>query len=179
MIQPINNTMIANNTTFSGRTPKKKDIEIVIDHSFNNTPVLSDKAKKLVKRVDEAIDLNWKKIRKNKEDVRNLRFEYTDKANNKKITITPIYQSMQNDVLLQIEGEKNIERVLIRRDGQRFKYENSIKTDHGFMTGKQFDSSVDKNQEIADIVSATIESYIPKMIRQSDIDHLQHILFKL
>ena len=178
MIQPINRAINANSISFQGKEKKVQGIVIQIEHSLDKEFELSDKAIKLIKRLDEAIDLNCKNIRKNKGNIRNLKFEYTDKVNNKKVTITPVYQSVQNDALLQIEGEKNIERILIRRDGQRFKYENCIKTDHGFMTGKQFDSSIEKNQEIVDKVSDTIETYIPKMIKQSDIDYLEKVLFK-
>ena len=174
MIQPISTPI---NTNFQGRAKKANDVAKNIETYVSKDFDLSDKARKLVKRVDEAIDLSSRYFRKNKQNIRDVRFEYNDKVRGKKVTITPVYQSVQNDFLLQVENAKDIERFLIRRDGKHYKYEKSIKTDHGFMTGKTFDSSVTKDAEMKDKVSGIIEEYVPKMVKYDDMERMNKALY--
>lgn len=177
MIQPVNNSTITNKPNFMAKSKKAmqalKEIEAYVDKDTILTPT----AMKQVKKLDEAIDLTWQRIRKNKENI-TPKFEYTDKGRGIKVSLTPIYRSFFNEALLEINSPNSIEKILVRRDGTHFRYERAIKTDHGYMTGKAFDSTVDKNPEFTQLVSNQIETYIPKLIKTTDLEKLRTSLFK-
>ena len=99
MIQPVNNSTITNKPNFMAKSKKAmqalKEIETYVDKDSILTPT----ARKQVKKLDEAIDLTWQRIRKNKENI-TPKFEYTDKGRGIKVSLTPIYRSFFNEALL-------------------------------------------------------------------------------
>lgn len=86
-------------------------------------------------------------------------------AKERLITLKPVYQGLNNLLLLEVNSNKSVDRVFINRVKPRdFRYERAILTDHGSATVKSFNALTERNVEIEEKVNEYIEKYFPKIL---------------
>lgn len=130
---------------------------------IENKNILSKKTVKLIAALNDCIDSTWKDI-KNKNIIAE-KPSYTLIGKKQLTTITPIYTQTDPMLLLEHETGKVTDRIIINRKNPNiFRYEKSIKTDHGSATIKTFDSTNCTDREIISTVDEIIEKDLRQLI---------------
>ncbi len=125
---------------------------------------LTPKAINLIKKMNCFIDDAWTDIKKGKSVMDFPKFTILD-AKERLITLKPVYQGLNNLLLLEVNSNKSVDRVFINRVKPRdFRYERAILTDHGSATVKSFNALTERNVEIEEKVNEYIEKYFPKIL---------------
>lgn len=164
-ITPINYTNPqSNNIAFKGDFSREllEVKNVMAPNSF-----LTMKSLKLLKRINILIDDTWIELKKKK--INGVIPEFTHKKLNSTATLKPLYNSTKDTVMLQIETDKSIDKIIIERTTPNaFLYEHAVKTDFGSATTKTFNSKRSSSLEITTKVNDFIETYFPKFLQDAE-----------
>lgn len=129
---------------------------------------LSPKAMNLIKRMSSHIDSAWSDIKKGKSFMDSPFFRIVDSKDNV-VTVKPVYQGYRNLILMEVQNDKYIDRILIDRVKPRdFKYERAVVTEHGSATVKTFNGLKDHDAQTEAKVNEYIENYFTKVLPKTD-----------
>ena len=144
------NSKYENNVSFSGRRK-------IIDFGENH---ISPRAIRLTKELSSVIAADWKNIRQSNNLMDSPRYLAADKS--AVVSIRPLYQHLKNFILMEVNDEKFIDRIIIDRARPNdYKYERAKITPHGSATFKSFDATRERNFDIEHRVNNYIETYFP------------------
>ena len=86
------------------------------------------------------------------------------------VTMRPVYHQYKNTILMEVEGDKYIDRILINRQKPSdYTYERATITPYGSASSKTYDSMRDKNTKIESRVDDYIDKYITSLFNRDDI----------
>lgn len=125
---------------------------------------LSLKSLSLIKKMDRLIEQTYTEMRKSGTLMDTPKFRTADSKGNL-VTVKPLYHGIKNNIFVEIDDGKYIDRIIINRVRPRdYKYERSVITDHGSATIKSFDGLREHNHSIEDRINNYIEKYFPKIL---------------
>lgn len=128
---------------------------------------LTPRSFNLIKKMSNYIDDTWTQIKKGNVIMSSPSYTVSDKG--KVITVKPIYQGLKNAILVEAEDPKYIDRIIIDRVRPRdFKFERSVRTDHGSATVKSFDGLKQRDSKIEETVNEYIENSFSKILHLDD-----------
>jgi len=158
-IKSVDNNLNTNKIYFCAA---ERQVTKVVD------PVLSKNALDLIRDMGFYIEKNWASKRKSGLCMDTPVFTIAD--SNNFVTIKPVYHGQIQRILMEIEGGKRIDRLMIDRTGDRnVKYERAVITDHGSATLRTFNSAFERNKPIEISINEYIEKYFPQVIPQNEI----------
>lgn len=156
----FNNTSYQNNISFKG-VPAK-----------NLTPdtILSSKSVRLIRMASELIEETWANIKKGKCFQSSPEF-LAKTRRGEAITLKPVYNTPHKSLLLEINGDKFVEKIIIERHNPNaFSYELARKTETGSIgTIKTYNSKLENNPEITEKVNEYFEKFLPKFVGEKKI----------
>lgn len=162
----LNNSSYKNNISFNG-VPAK-----------NLTPesILSAKTVKLVKQASELIEATWAEIKKGKSIKKSPEFLYKT-SKGEAVTLKPVYNTLHDSMLLEINGEKYIEKITIERHNPNaFSYELARKTPSGSGTIKTYNSKLEDNPEVIEKVNDFMEKFLPKFVSEKKNNNIENLI---
>lgn len=128
---------------------------------------LSNNTKKLVLKTSELIENTWARIKHKKIKMTQPVFELKNKKGNMKITVKPLYNSHNGDILFEIDKLAETERIIFDRRANSYKYEKLRKTPHGYLTAKTFDSKIQESESnIDNKIDNYITEFVPEILKQ-------------
>ena len=117
---------------------------------------ISRKTAKLMAAINNCIDLEWEKIKKQK--IRDNIPTYTCKDGKSSVFIKPVYSQRYPALLVEHDNGKIKQNILLDRSNpNNFRYEKTIVTDHGSATLKSYDSRVSNDNEINNFVDKLLQ----------------------
>lgn len=138
-----------------------KSIEQMAEHG------ISLKADGLVKKVGYLIGEDWTKLRKSGNPMDTPVYRLVDKDNF--VTIKPVYHQFKNSILMEIEDNNHIERILINRQKPSdYTYERAVITPYGSASGKTYNSQTGNDKKIESRVNDYINKYFGKVLTNDD-----------
>lgn len=159
------NSRYENNVSFSGRRK-------IIDFGENH---ISPRAIRLTKELSDIIAEDWKDIRKSNNLMDSPHYFVGDKY--ALVSIKPFYQHLKKFILMEVQDDKYIDRVIIdRAKPNDYKYERALITPHGSATFKSFDAARERNFDIEHRVSNYIETYVSKICKTEEDKLTKHRL---
>lgn len=151
-----NNTNLTYSSPISFKAVSAKNLEV-------NT-LLSKESVKLIKEVDTLIDTTWTKIKKGTSKLKRPDFE-KQYGRTSKISLKPVYNTAHDSFMLEITGEKYINRICVERHNPDiFSYEKAVITKSGSATIKTYDSRREYDPEIIYTVDTYLKNYIPPFL---------------
>ena len=165
----INNYCNNNSLYFEGRLRRNP---IGITPQLENVIVengISLKSAKLVKKLSHLIEEDWAKIRKSGKVMEAPKYMLAERDGTL-VTMKPMYERFKNSILMEIEGDKYIDRIIINRQKPSdYTYERATITPYGSASSKTYDSMRDKNTKIESRVDDYIDKYITSLFNRDDI----------
>lgn len=154
-----------NSQNFCALPINKKIIHPIKDNSVDfSDDVISKRAIKLVKGMNDYIEDLWAQIKKGELDNSALSFILSGQKG-EVVTIRPVYGANKPIILMDLDDGKTTQRFLFdRKKPANFTYEKFIITDFGSATLKSFDSTQGKNPVIENIADEKLRKYIPKIL---------------
>lgn len=136
-------------------------MEAIMEHG------ITKKSENIVKKVGYMIAEDWARLRKAGGIIDTPVYRVADKENF--VTVKPVYQQFKNCILMEVEGDNQIDRILINRQKPSdYIYERAKVTPYGSASGKTFNSLTDKDKAIETRVNNYISNYLPKVLTNED-----------
>lgn len=155
----FNNTSYQNNISFKG-VPAK---------NLSPDTILSGKSVRLIRQASELIETTWAEIKKGKSFQKSPEFLFKNRKG-EAVTLKPVYNTIHDSMLLEISGDKYIEKIFVERHNPNaFSYELARKTPNGSATIKTYNSKRENNPEITEKVNDFIEKFLPKFVGEKKI----------
>lgn len=159
-----NNYCNYNSVKFTGRTRTEALMENVLAENG-----ISIKSSKLVKKLSHLIEEDWATKRKNGAVMEAPKYLVAERDGTL-VTMKPVYHQYKNSILMEVEGDKHIDRILINRQNPSdYTYERATITPYGSASSKTYDSMRDKDQKIESRVNNYIDKYITNLFKRDDI----------
>ena len=151
-------------SNFTGKHVKPKEIARMSIEEVLNPHELSLSAKTLVKKSHQLMEETWTRIKK--KEIKMETPSYTKEFNSKKVTLSPLYNGYDRNIVLNIKEEKNNYRILVDKTANNFVYEKSVNTDFGSATIYSYNSKISpKSETTTKLVSELLEEYLPKFTK--------------
>lgn len=165
----INNYSNTNSLNFTGRLRRNP---IGITPQLENVIVengISLKSVKLVKKLSHLIEEDWAKIRKSGNSMETPKYLLAERDGTL-VTMKPMYERFKKSIIMEIEGDKYIDRITINRQKPSdYIYERATITPYGSASGRVYKSTIDKDHKIESRVNSYIDRYITNLFRRDDI----------
>lgn len=159
-----NNYNSNNLVKFTGRTRAEALMASVLAENG-----ISAKSSKLVKKLSYLIEEEWAAKRKSGDIMEAPKYLVAGHDGNL-VTMRPVYHQYKNTILMEVEGDKYIDRILINRQKPSdYTYERATITPYGSASSKTYDSMRDKNTKIESRVDDYIDKYITSLFNRDDI----------
>lgn len=164
----INNYSNANSIKFAGRGLSRPLLAPQMENIITENGI-SLKSEKLVKKLSHLIEEDWARIRKAGTPMVKPKYMLAE-ADGTLVTIQPSYQPFKNNILMEIEGKKYIDRIIVNRQKPSdYIYERATITPAGFASGRVYHSMTDHNKEIESRVNNFLDRHITNLFRRDDI----------
>ena len=156
-INLTNHSTTAPNTSFKGYSP------LLGAHLAQDTGKISKKTAKLLASLNDVIEKDWAKIKKEKILGETPIYIFEDKDG--VVSIKPIYSQRYPALLIEKSSGNTYHRIIMNRDNpSHFTYEKNIYTDYGSATLKSYNSKIEQNQEINNFVDNMLENSLRNII---------------
>lgn len=156
-ISNIRNYNLNNGVSFNAAVPSLER------HLMPDTGKVSHKSAKLIKELNQCIEKQWADIKKGELISDSPSFCISDR--HEFTRFEPVYSQRFPALKIDNEDGKFTHEILLDRNNpNNFRYEKTVKTDHGRATLKSYDSRISDDKEINTFVNNILENKLDRIL---------------